>query len=131
MAQRILHCGKSLTNYCFCLEERVAGFSGAKAETGDLIYFAVKTDRGSVCGGRGRLAAFTERNPWKEHYPFRFELSEIEFCSPFELSILKTVGGPHWPVKYLQGSKPIKDLPVQQLLADTFRANKTDKLIRL
>ncbi len=131
MAYRILHCGKSLANYYLCLEEGVAGFSGDKAEAGDLVYLAVKTVRGSVCGGRGRLAEFTERNPWEEHYPFRFELSEIEFCSPFVLSILQTVGGPHWPVKYLQGSKPIKDPKAQELLDDTFAANKTLNLVHL
>jgi hypothetical protein len=131
MAYRILHCGKSLTNYYLCLDEGIAGFSGAKAVTGDCVYFAVRVDYGTVCGARAILAGRTEKNPWPNQYPVRFALSEIEFCTPFDLAILRDVGGPYWPVKYIQGSKPIKDEKALKVLDDTFKTNKTDKLIRL
>jgi hypothetical protein len=131
MAHRVLHCGKSLTNYYLCLEERIAGFSGAKAVTGDCVYFAVRIESGTVCGARAILAGPTEKNPWSNQYPVRFTLSDIEFCTPFDLAILWDAGGPYWPVKYMQGSKPIRDERALRLLDDTFKGNKTDKLIRL
>jgi hypothetical protein len=53
----------------------------------------------------------------------------IEYCQPFDISILSRAGGKYWAIKYIQGAKPITDTSAIEALAEAFRKNKTDYLI--
>lgn len=129
---RILHCGKLIENYYICINEKIAGFSqrfryGGK---GDTIYLAVKIGKKSLCGARGILDDFTDNKPWNDSdkYIQCFKIKDVEFCTPFDISILREVGGKSWGAKYLQGSKVIKENEAVELLNNKFMKNITDKL---
>lgn len=129
---RILHCGKFLDNYYLCINEKVAGFSQRfrVGGTGDLIYIAVKIGKQSLCGARGTLGEITDIKPWEdaEKYIQCFKLKNIEFCEPFDISVLREAGGQSWGAKYLQGSKLIKDIDAINILDKNFKTNKSDNL---
>ncbi len=133
MAVRILHCGKSIENYNLCAEKRVAGFTKRVAEKGDIVYVAVKVGKSTICGVRGRLDEVTMDKPWEDsdRYVQAFKMIDVEFCKPFDLKILAEPGGQYWPIKYIQGSKEIKDERAIELLEQTFVANKQESLQRL
>jgi len=122
MAYRILHCGKSIENYNKCIDEHVAGFKGNGPAEGDLIFLVVKVDNKSLCGARGVLGEHTEKKPWTNPMDYRNTrvLKQISFCEPFDVSILKSVGGTYWAVKYLQASKIIDEENAAKILDETF-----------
>lgn len=129
---RILHCGKNIENYYLCVSEKVAGFTqkfryGGK---GDIIYLAVKVGEQSLCGARGILDDITDNKPWEDsdRYIQSFKIKNIEFCTPFDLNILKEFAEKSWGVKYLQGSKAIKEEGVVDLLDFKFNANLSKDL---
>lgn len=129
---RILHCGKLIDNYYICVDEKVAGFSqkfryGGK---GDILYLAVKIGKKSFCGVRGVLDDITDNKPWNDpdKYIQSFKIKNLEYCKPFDISILREVGGRAWGAKYLQGSKAIKDNKAIEMLNNEFVKNITDEL---
>jgi len=128
MNTRILHCSNNLDNYNLCIVEKVAGFSNRGPESGDLVYLSVKIGRKSLCGARFSLDQVTDFKPWAdaERYVNCYTAKNIEFCTPFEISILSEVGGKYWGMKYLQSSKPIKDKAASELLDKFFNQNKTE-----
>lgn len=129
MSVRILHCSKSINNYNICVKEKVVGFSKRLAETGDLIYIVVKHDKVTYCGVRGVIGEQTDYKPWEnsELYVQSFNLENIEYCKPFNLSILASVGGKSWGIKYTQASKAIRDEEAINLLNEEFNVNKTNE----
>jgi hypothetical protein len=126
MSVRILHCGKSIENYNLCAEHKVAGFTKRYAEKGDTVYIAVKSDNATICGVRGVLTEATLDKPWKDYdrYIQAFKMSDVEYCKPFDLTILAEAGGRHWVLKYIQNSKAIKDQGAIVLLDEAFTLNK-------
>lgn len=133
MAIRTLHCGKSIENYNLCAEKEVAGFTKRVAEKGDTVYLAVKAGSNTLCGARGVLSDVTMDKPWEdsERYVQAFKLINLEFCKPFDLTILAEAGGRYWPIKYIQNSKEIKDDLAIELLEKHFTANRTNEFQRL
>ncbi len=133
MAIRILHCGKSVENYNLCAEKQVAGFTKRVAEGGDTVYLAVKAGKTTVCGARGKLSEPTMDKPWddSERYVQAFKMTEMEYCEPFDLTVLAEPGGRYWPIKYIQNSKEIKDDLALELLERHFSTNKTDVFQKL
>lgn len=129
---RILHCSDSIENYYICLNEKVVGFAqGFKnGGTGDLVYIVVRIDGVSFCGAKGRLGELTDNKPWTdyERYTQCFKLKDIEFCKPFDISVLREIGGKSWGLKYVQASKSIKDEKAIEILNNNFIKNKIDKL---
>jgi hypothetical protein len=133
MAYRILHCGRSIENYYKCLEEGIAGFAGPLPSSGDIVYLAVKVGNVSLCGGRGKLGEPTDRRPWKDarRYPNSHTLEQIEYCEPFDISILKSVGGEYWSARYLQASKAINEQGTISLLEKAFQSRIRSSLSRI
>lgn len=129
---RILHCGKLIENYYICINEKIAGFSQRFREggKGDTIYLAVKIGKKSLCGARGILDEFTDNKPWNDSdkYIQCFKVKDLEFCKPFDISILREVGGKSWGAKYLQGSKAIKENEAVKLLNNKFMKNITNEV---
>lgn len=132
MSVRISHCSKSLENYYLCLKENVSGFINRGPQPGDLVYLVVKVDKKSLCGARFVLDEQTDYKPWadSDNYVNSLTIKEIEFCIPFDISVLSKVGGKYWAIKYVQGAKPINDNEVIQLLDNEFKKNKTDLLFQ-
>ncbi|MFK3936564.1 hypothetical protein ACI2JA_03480 [Alkalihalobacillus sp. NPDC078783] len=130
MNTRILHCGDSIENYHICINEKVVGFKKRTASIGDIVYLAVKIDGVALCGARGTIAEVTDYRPWFEGgiYLQSFLLSNVEYCDPFELKELASAGGKHWSLKYVQASKPIKDVEAVKILEELFKANRTKDL---
>ena len=91
MINRILHCGLSTENYNKCLDNRVAGFRGSIPTEGDVIYLVVKVGALSLCGARGVLGELIIAKPWKDasSYPNTRVLNQMEYCEPFDASILR------------------------------------------
>jgi hypothetical protein len=131
MAYRILHCGKSIENYNLCIEHKITGFTKRGQNTGDIIYLAVKVKKQTLCGLRAKLSDPTDIKPWEDadNYVSCFMMEDVEYCKPFDIKILSKVGGPHWGLKYLQGSKAIEDEDAIKLLDKSFDENRTDKPI--
>ena len=126
MAVRILHCSDSIDNYNKCLEYKVAGFKKRVAEEGDLVYIAVRQDKKPICGARGILSNPTIDKPWEDADLFvqAFKMTDMEYCEPFDLSILAEPGGSSWAMHYLLGSKKIRDEKAISMLKETFEQNK-------
>ncbi|MEL6670808.1 MAG: hypothetical protein AAFR61_01400 [Bacteroidota bacterium] len=126
MDVRILHCSNLLENYYTCINEKVAGFSNRAPQKGDLIYLVVKVGKVSYCGARFILDEITDYRPWKDgdKYIHSLSINDIEFCTPFDVSILSEVGGKYWGIKFMQGSKPIKELRAIGLLDNAFSSQK-------
>jgi hypothetical protein len=122
MACRILHCGKSLDNYNLCLEYAVAGFGTRGPEKDDVIFLAVNYEKKTLCGLRARLGEPTDQKPWpdSDRYVSIYNLIDIEYADPFDIRFLVEYGGKYWPLKYLQGAKPIKDENAIQALHTAF-----------
>lgn len=131
MNTRILHCSNSLENYYLCLEHRVAGFTNRGPQSGDQIYLVVKVGKKSLCGARFTLDEPTDNKPWADadNYVHTLSISGIEYCHPFDISFLSAYGGQYWGMKYLQGSKAIKDQAAVEALYAEFRKNKTATLV--
>jgi len=132
MTIRILHCGENLQNYYICIEKEVAGFSQLSPTPGDQIYLAIKIKGFSYIGARGIIGETTTNRPWpnSQNYKFSFELTNIEYCKPFNLQSLSEFGGPYWAAKYLQASKPIKDEGATIYLNEQFEKNRMVELHR-
>lgn len=132
MATRILHCGDSIENYNICVEQKIAGFTSGGEQPGDLIYLAVKYRKKSLCGARYVLDEITDYKPWpdSERYVMSFNAKNLEFCEPFDLSILSGPGGQHWGPKYLTLAKPINEIKVVELLKYSFNEKKTNKFYK-
>ncbi len=132
MNTRILHCGESLENYYLCLERKLAGFKTLSPATGDMIYFSVKLDGISYIGGRGIIEKPSAEIPWRnaQNYKRSFSLTAVEYCKAFKIQPLSQFGGTYWAAKYLQSSKPIKDIEAIQFLEDQFTAAKMDTIQR-
>lgn len=128
MKVRISHCSVLVENYNLCLTDKVSGFTNRGAQSKDLVYLAVKIGKKSLCGARFILDEPTDYKPWKdaERYVNVFTVKQIEFCEPFEISILSEVGGKYWAMKYIQGSKPINDEEAIELLEQEFLKNKSE-----
>ncbi|WP_242926083.1 hypothetical protein [Pontibacter vulgaris] len=131
MSTRILHCSTSVENYNICIEQQVAGFSHRGPQPNDLIYLVVKVGKKTLCGARFKLDKLTDLKPWPdgERYKHTLSLKELEYCKPFDISILSQAGGNSWSIKYIQGSKPISDQLASDLLNQEFINNKIDKFI--
>ncbi|CAM4452469.1 hypothetical protein U9M73_12065 [Paenibacillus phoenicis] len=132
MGERILHCGTSLENYYTCVNQQVAGFTKRVANVNDRVYIVVKVGNKSLCGARGKLKEPTDFRPWKDsdQYPQCFTLCEIEYCQPFDISILEQAGGKYWSLKYVQSAKTITDETALQLLQTGFEQNRTNDLFK-
>ena len=130
MKTRISHCSNSLENYYVCLSEKVSGFTNRGPQPGDLIYLVVKIGKKSMCGARFILDEPTDYKPWPDadSYVNALTIKDVEYCNPFDISILSQAGGAYWVLKYVQGAKPINDYPAMELLDNTFQTNKTDAL---
>jgi hypothetical protein len=126
MAVRILHCGKSLTNYAICLRDRVFGFTHRGPELGDVVYLVVKRGKETLCGMRAVLADVTDSKPWPDadRYVICFTLSDVEYSRPFDVRFLAEAGGEYWFLKYLQQSKAIKEMEAVELLRKAFDAHR-------
>jgi ACT domain-containing protein len=122
MSYRILHCGKSRNNYNLSLEYSVAGFSRRGPEKDDIIFLAVSHEKQTLCGLRARLGETTDQQPWPDadRYVSVYKLIDIEYANPFDIRFLADYGGKYWPLKFLQGAKPIKDDNAIQALHDIF-----------
>ncbi len=132
MKVRILHCSISLENYFLCLTERVAGFVNRGPQTGDLIYLVVKIGKKSLCGARFKLDEPTDYKPWSdaENYVNALTIKDVEFCTPFGISLLSEVGGKYWSMKYVQGAKPINDDTAIELLNQEFLRTRSETLFQ-
>lgn len=132
MAVRILHCSKSLENYYLCLTEKVSGFNNRGPQPSDLIYLVVKVGKKSLCGARFILDEPTDYKPWadSDSYINSLTIKDIEYCNPFDISVLSKAGGKYWAIKYVQGAKTIIDSEAIQILKTEFEKNKTDKLFQ-
>ncbi|MDX5418009.1 MAG: hypothetical protein LPK09_02250 [Hymenobacteraceae bacterium] len=131
MSTRILHCSTSVENYNICIEHNVAGFSNRGPQQDDVVYLAVKVGKKTLCGARFRLNALTNHKPWPdgERYVHTLTIKDVEFCQPFDLSVLSESGGKYWSIKYVQSSKPITDRAACDLLDNKFKSNKIDHFI--
>lgn len=131
MSIRILHCSDNVNNYNTCVEKQICGFGNRGPATGDTIYLAVKINGNTICGARCKLTTVTDENPWNDgvDYANILRAEDFEFCEPFPLNILSTVGGKYWAVKYVQAAKPISDKDVITLLKKTFDKQKIDNFI--
>ncbi len=123
MSTRILHCGKSTENYNLCIKHSVVGFNNRGPSQGDTIYLAVKIKKDTLCGLRAILGEPTDFKPWEdaERYVSCFMLDQLEYASLFSLKFLSDIGGEYWPLKYLQGAKPIKDAGALAKLSKEFQ----------
>lgn len=132
MSVRISHCSNSLENYSICIEEKVAGFMNRGPQSGDLIYLVVKVGKVSYCGARFILDELTDFKPWSdsEKYIHTLTIKDVEFCHPFDISFLSEIGGKYWSLKFIQGSKSIKDDTAIQMLDRYFLENKTENFIK-
>ncbi|MFY7909583.1 MAG: hypothetical protein ACOVO2_08530 [Emticicia sp.] len=130
MAVRISHCSKSTENYFLCLNDKVSGFTDRSPQIGDLVYLVVKIGKKSLCGARFILDEPTDYKPWKDadNYISAFTIKNIEFCKPFDISILSDLGGKYWAIKFVQRAKSITDKQAIKLLNDQFLSNKIDTL---
>ena len=119
---RILHCSSSLENYNACLKHKVAGFTTRSPKRGDIIYVAVRTPVGLLCGARMILGLETDQKPWRDsgRYPVAFRAEEITYAEPFDISFLREIGGPSWNLRFLQRSKPIRDSAAITRLSQEF-----------
>lgn len=131
LAVRILHCGTSIKNYNLCIQEKVVGFNRRveNPKDNDIIYLAVKDKKKSCCGAKARLSQITDFKPsWEnsELYVQCFTITDLEFCTPFELNVLAKTGGQYWQLRYIQLSKPIVDKQATNLLESNFLKNKID-----
>lgn len=128
---RTLHCSKNTKNYKLCLENEVAGFTHRGPAKNDLVYLLFKKGKNSYCGARFVLNEVTDEKPWEDsdRYVLCYKVVNIEYCTPFEVSILKKVGGEYWPLKYLQGAKEIKDPNAVKLLETAFNENKVSNIV--
>ena len=133
MAVRILHCGGSIENYELCINQKVAGFINRSSQKGDLIYIAVKVNGVSYCGARGVLAELTDYKPWADAalYVHCLTLTNIEFCNPFDVKVLASVGGQYWSLKFLQGAKQFNDNKAETLLNKIFKENEVKNYINI
>ena len=131
MSVRISHCSNSIENYNLCIKEKVAGFTNRGAKPGDLIYLVVKVGKKSLCGTRFILDDPTDYKPWPdaENYVNALTIKDIEYCTPFDISILSEAGGKFWSLKYVQGSKPVSDSKAIDILNAVFQKNRTDAFI--
>lgn len=131
MSTRILHCSTSVENYNICIEHQVAGFSHRGPQPDDLIYLVVRVGKKTFCGARFKLDKLTDLKPWPDgdRYKHTLSLKELEYCQPFDISLLSQAGGKSWSIKYIQGSKPISDQLARKLLNQEFISNKIDKFI--
>lgn len=132
MKVRISHCSTSLENFYLCLTEKVSGFINRGPQTGDLIYLVVKVGKKSLCGARFILDEPTDHKPWAdaESYVNALTIKSVEYCTPFDISILSQPGGKYWAIKYVQGAKPINDDSAVSLLDQEFTKNKVDTLFQ-
>lgn len=128
MSTRISHCGKSTENYNLCIKHGVVGFTNRGPSQGDIIYLAVKVNKDTVCGLRATLGESTDFKPWEdaERYVSCFMLEQVEYAVPFSLKFLSEIGGKYWPLKYLQGAKPIKDDDALAKIEKEFQKFRSD-----
>jgi hypothetical protein len=128
MNTRISHCSVSVDNYNLCIENKVDGFNNRGPQPGDLIYLVVKVGKTSLCGARFILDEPTDFKPWPDgdNYINVLTIKNVEYCTPFDISVLGEVGGKYWALKYVQGAKPINDQAAIDILDSEFLKNKTD-----
>lgn len=132
MNVRISHCSTSLENFYICLTEKVSGFINRGPQSGDLIYLVVKVNKKSLCGARFILDEPTDYKPWgdADSYVNALTIKNLEYCTPFDISILSEPGGKYWSIKYVQGAKPIKDESAIRLLEQEFNKNRTETVFQ-
>ncbi|KGM93452.1 hypothetical protein Z955_15015 [Clostridium botulinum C/D str. DC5] len=130
MAYRILHCGESLENYYTCMKEKTIGFTKNIGDKEDIIFLVVKINKAAICGARVIISEKTNYKPWKDFnkYKICFNITNIEFCKPFQVEILKQVDPEKWGFKFMLGSKEIKEQEAIDLLNSTFEENKRDSM---
>ena len=81
--------------------------------------------------GKGILNERTDIKPWPDadRYVHCLTFTNLEFCKPFDVKILSTIGGQHWSLKYLQGAKRIEDKKAELILDTTFIKYKVNDYI--
>lgn len=128
MNVRISHCSTLLGNYELCLNDKVSGFINRGPQKDDLVYLVVKVNNKSICGARFILDEPSDHKPWPDadSYVNVMTIKNIEYCNPFDISILRNVGGKYWVLKYVQGAKPISDKMAIDALDQEFQKNKTN-----
>lgn len=128
MSTRILHCSTSIENYNICIQQNVAGFLNRGPQPNDLVYLVVKVGKKTLCGARFKLDQKTDLKPWPDgdKYVNVLKIKDVEYCQPFDISILSQPGGKSWVLKYLQASKPISDSSACDLLNREFNKNKVE-----
>ncbi|WP_099241124.1 hypothetical protein [Synechococcus sp. BDU 130192] len=133
MAYRILHCSKSLINYHLCIDHSIAGFNNRGAELNDIIFLVVKYKKKTLCGLRGKIGEPTDQQPWpdSERYVSAYKLIDVEYAQPFDIRFLAKYGGKYWPLKYLQGAKPIKDQQAIDALCSFFNKHRVNHPVYL
>lgn len=133
MSCRILHCGKSLNNYNLCIDHSVAGFGTRGPEKNDIVFLVVNHEKQPLCGLRAKLGDPTDQQPWPDadRYVSAYKLIDIEYANPFDIRFLADYGGKYWPLKFLQGSKPIKDEQAVRALHEAFDKHTVEKPIHL
>lgn len=133
MSVRILHCGKSIENYKICLETKIFGFMNNSPEQGDLVYLVVKIGDVSLCGAKGILSEITDNKPWPDSdaYSKCFTVKDLEFTEPFDIKVLAEIGGQYWSLKYIQGSKVIKEKQAIDRLGKNFKKIISDKVLSI
>lgn len=127
---RILNCSTNVKNFYTCINEHVVGFTNRIASSDDIIYFAVKQEHENLCVARAILSEPTDYQPWNDGKKYRqcFSIKNIEYCSPFCLKDLSSIGGKNWYLKYCQASKEIKYKSAIDFLNEKFSINQTDKI---
>lgn len=130
MSYRILSCSTFIENYYICLNKKIIGFSTKVGEIGDTIFLAIKSKQGTVCGARATIYEQADIKPWKDgnRYIRCFKINNIEYCNPFNLNILKQFSEKRWGMKFILGSKIIKEQEAINLLNKTFESNKCKNL---
>lgn len=127
MECRILHCGKSVKNLSLSVEEKVVGFTKNVANQGDMVYLAVRLEeeKKTICVARGVLGDRTDNKPWHDssRYVQCFKMNNLEICEGIDLALLREFGGDSWVMRYIQGSKEIKDKQVVSALDNAFKSS--------
>ena len=87
----------------------------------------------TLCGLHGRLGESTDQQPWpdSDRYVSGYRLVDVEYSEPFDIRFLSDYGDKYWPLKYLQGAKPIKDQKTIQALHDAFNKHLVEETVRL
>ncbi|WP_237391837.1 hypothetical protein [Paenibacillus dendrobii] len=111
-----------MDNLILCIKYEVAGFKkNFKFQINDQIYFVIRLEKVTYCVARAKIADTTDRKPWdnSEIYKYAFSLKLMEFCMPFDLSVLAQ-DFRKWTISYLRDPNSIKEPETIALLEAEF-----------